>query len=172
MRHPQYTSLYTRRESLEWFVEKGGRLALALLDNDTIIGFAVLDYPDSEERWAKLGQESVMEVKAVEVLRHFRHQGIASHLLAALLSDLDLDKKIVYLTAYSWTWDLGYLGMTVEAYQKMLLSLYGHFGFIEYPTNEPNVCLKPENMFMARVGKNVNEKMLEKFQWVRFGIPF
>jgi len=168
--HAQYKSIYTKRGTLEFFVKNGGSVALAILDNKTIIGFAVLDDPDPKERWAGLGERIMMELKAVEVLREYRNQSIARHLLFNLLSDPRLEQKIVYLTAYSWTWDLDYSGLDIQSYKKMLKSLYARFRFIEYLTNEPNICLKPENFFMARIGKNVPQKLQEDFQWLRFGL--
>jgi acetoin utilization protein AcuA len=165
-----YTSLYTRKEDLAYFVEKRGEIALALLDNQTIIGFAVLDYPEGNERWAKLGGKIVMVLKAVEVLREFRNQGIARQLLTHLFSDARLDAKIVYLTAYSWTWDFDYAGLDPLSYGNMLVSLYGGFGFKAQLTNDPNICLKSENIFMVRMGKNIVHGIQEKFKWLRFGV--
>lgn len=169
-KYERYTSLYTRKEDIAYFVEKRRNIALALFDNQTIIGFAVLDYPEENERWARLGNEIVMELKAVEVLREFRNQGIARQLLTHLFSDGGLDAKIVYLTAYSWTWDLDYAGLGVLSYGAMLMTLYNGFGFKKYPTNELNICLKSENLFMVRMGKNVDPRIQEKFKWLRFGV--
>ncbi|MCD4722862.1 MAG: hypothetical protein K8S13_23840 [Desulfobacula sp.] len=170
--HAHYTSIYTRRETLECFAKKGAGITLAILDNKTIVGFSVLDYPNVKERWAKLGEGIMMEIKAVEVLRGFRNHGIARQLLFPLFRDPELEKKIVYLTAYSWTWDLDYSGLSVQSYRNMLINLYAGFGLIEYLTNEPNICLKPENIFMAQVGKNVPQEIRETFKWMRFGVSF
>jgi acetoin utilization protein AcuA len=41
---------------------------------------------------------------------------------------------------------------------------------VEYQTNEPNICLKPENVFMGRVGKNVAAEVQNDFKWLRFGM--
>ena len=169
-KYDRYTSIYTRKEELTHFVEKNGRVALALLDNQVIIGFAVLDYPEETERWARLGGKIVMALKAVEVLREERNCGIARKLLFPLFSDVGLEEKIVYLTAYSWTWDLEYSGLSLWGYRNMLIALYSGFGFIESGTNELNICLKPENIFMVRKGKNVVQKIQEKFKWLRFGV--
>jgi len=168
--HALYRSIFTRKATLERIVGRGGSITLALLDNKTIVGFAALDYPDTNERWSGLGDNIVMELKAVEILRELRNNGIARRLLAHLLSDPELEKKIVYLTAYSWTWDLDYLGLSVQSYRNILIHLYASFGFLEFPTNEPNICLKRENIFMARVGKNVLQNSREAFKWMRFGL--
>ncbi|MCD4742652.1 MAG: hypothetical protein K8R67_09295 [Desulfobacteraceae bacterium] len=170
--HTQYRSIYTMRESLEFFAGKGGSVTLAILDNNIIIGFAVLDYPDARERWARLGKNTIIELKAVEVLREFRNHWIAPHLLSNLFSDSKLEQKIVYLIAYSWTWDIDYSGLSIQSYRDKLVDLYTDFGFIEYLTNEPNICLRPENIFMARVGKNISQNVREDFKWIRFGLSF
>jgi acetoin utilization protein AcuA len=41
---------------------------------------------------------------------------------------------------------------------------------VEYQTNEPNICLKPENVFMGRIGKKVSLEGQNDFKWLRFGM--
>ena len=48
--------------------------------------------------------------------------------------------------------------------------LFEPFGFQEYETNEPNLCLKPENIFMARIGARVSAEDQNRFKWLRFGM--
>jgi acetoin utilization protein AcuA len=165
-----YRLTHCTKQSLQRIIEKGGRVALALLEHKIIVGFAVLDFPDKNERWVLPDPKIVMELKAVEVLREFRNRGIARQLLAHLLSEDFVEEKIIYLTAYSWTWDLDFPGFTVRSYRDMLISLYTPFGFLEFQTNEPNICLKPENMFMVRMGKKIPKKVREDFKLLRFGI--
>ncbi len=169
-RHGPYCSIFTQKQTLEHIAEKGGSITLALLDHRVIIGYAVLSYPDPAERWAKSGEGVAMELKAIEVVREFRNQGIGRRLLDRLFSDSELDEKIVYLTAYAWTWDLEHSGLSAQAYRNLLISLYTGVGFIACSTNEPNVCLRPENIFMVRVGKTVSQQAREKFKQLRFGI--
>ena len=68
--------------------------------------------------------------------------------------------------------DLGFEGVrkTAQQYRQMLIKLFELHGFKEYQTNEPNVCLKPENLFMCRVGNIVNQVILDRFRWLRFGL--
>jgi hypothetical protein len=54
-------------------------------------------------------------------------------------------------------------------YRRILIKLFEPHGFQEYRTNEPNVCLKPENLFMCRIGKKISKKILDRFKWLRFG---
>ena len=77
---------------------------------------------------------------------------------------------IAYMVGYSWTWDLDGTGKTAQEYRNILLHLFSPHGFIEMQTNEPNICLKPENLFMARVGGNLPDKILQEFKWLRFGV--
>jgi acetoin utilization protein AcuA len=77
---------------------------------------------------------------------------------------------IVYMVGYSWTWDLDGTGLTAQQYRNMLIRLFSAHGFHEFQTNEPNLCLKPENLFMGRVGSQVSDQMRKAFKWLCFGI--
>lgn len=169
--HAQYRSLYTRRQSLEDNAEQpDGNVTLALADGNLIVGFGVLAYPEAGERWAELEHRVMMEVKAIETCRDWRSQGLARGILGMLLNHPFVEDKIVYMVGYSWTWDLDGTKKTVQQYSRMLIRLFEPFGFVEYQTNEPNICLKPENVFMGRIGKNVSLKVQNDFKWLRFGM--
>ena len=169
--HAQYKSLYTRKESLEQIAaQPDTNVTLALAGEQTIVGFGVLAYPEPPERWAALQPRVMMEVKAIEVARDWRSKKIAAGILEALTSDPQIEEKIVYMVGYSWTWDLDGTRKTAQQYRQMLIRLFEPFGFIEYQTNEPNICLKAENLFMGRVGKRVDESTGQAFKWLRFGI--
>ncbi len=165
-----YRPIYHRKESLGQMAAGGGRVAAALLNGRTIIGFAVLDRPNPEERWARLDAETVLELKAVEVFRPFRGHGVARRLLSGLLADSGIEDTIIYLTTYVWIWDLKSSGLTAAAYRDMLLALYRPFGFVRQRTNEPNICLQPENLFMVREGRHVPLEIKESFKLLRFGV--
>jgi acetoin utilization protein AcuA len=143
---------------------------VALEGNTDIIGFGVLAYPDSEDRWIKLGPEKMMEIKALEVCRRWRSAKVAQGILKMILTYPKIEDKIVFLVGYAWTWDLDGTKQSAQQYRNMLIHLYETFGFQEYQTNEPNICLKPENFFMGRVGKNVSQNMINNFKWLRFGL--
>lgn len=169
--HAHYKSLYTRRESLEKnAAEADANVTLALTASEEIIGFGVLTYPEADERWAKLDSGIMMEVKAIEVSRDWRSLGVAKGIIETLLSHPQIEEKIAYMVGYSWTWDLDGTKQSTQQYRRMLIKLFEPFGFLEYQTNEPNICLKPENIFMGRVGKNVKKDLQNKFKWLRFGI--
>jgi acetoin utilization protein AcuA len=169
--HAQYRSLYTRRQSLEDNAEQPDtNVTLALTDGNLIVGFGVLAYPEAGERWAELEPQIMMEVKAIETCRVWRSQGLAKGILSMLLHHSFVEDKIVYMVGYSWTWDLDGSKKTAQQYRRMLIRLFEPFGFVEYQTNEPNICLKPENVFMGRVGKNVSSAVQDDFKWLRFGM--
>ena len=168
--HAQYKSLYTKKESLEKNArQKKANVTLALED-DNIIGFGVLNEPEQGERWLNLGPGLMMEVKAIEVSRKFRSSGIAGGILASLVDPLFVEDIIVYMVGYSWTWDLDGTENSALGYRNMLIRLFEPCGFQELQTNEPNICLKPENLFMARVGRHVSEADRKAFKWLRFGV--
>jgi len=170
-RHAQYRSLYTRKETLETdSAREGVNVVLAVDPRDTIIGFGVLNYPDEDERWLDLGPGVMMELKVIEVCRRWRSAGLADGIMKMLVAHETVEDIILYLVGYSWTWDLDGTGKTAQAYRAMLIHLFEPYGFEELQTNEPNICLKPENIFMARVGKTVSEDMRKKFKWLRFGV--
>jgi len=166
-----YKSLYTARESLENDARQtDANVVLALTEGKQIIGFGVLNYPRRDERWAELGSGLMIELKAIEVCRSWRSARVASAILGMLLAHPLIEEKIVYLVGYSWTWDLVGAGKTTKQYRQMLINLFRPQGFREYRTNEANICLRPENIFMCRVGKNITGVILNRFKWLRFGL--
>jgi len=169
--HTEYKSLYTSRKLLENSAEQpDANIVLALTEQSHIIGYGVLTYPDPGERWADLGPKIMMEIEAIEVCRDWRSLKIAPCIAKMMVALPQIEEKIVYLVGYSWTWDLKGTRKTTQQYRQMLINLFQPHGFEEYRTNEPNVCLKPENLFMCRVGKNITQVILDRFKWLRFGL--
>lgn len=169
--HSQYKSLYTRRDTLEEIAQQPDtNVVLALIEANTIIGFGVLAYPEPGERWPELGPQIMVEVKAIEVARPWRSAKIASSILKMVVDHPQIEDKIAYMVGYSWTWDLEGTKKTAQEYRSMLIRLFEPQGFQEYQTNEPNICLKSENVFMCRIGKNISEVILNRFKWLRFGL--
>ena len=169
--HGRYKSLYTKRESLEKIADQdGANVVLALTDELQIIGLGVLSYPGSKERWSELGTYLMMEVTAIEVARSWRSAKIASQILKLMINHPGIEDKIFYMVGYSWTWDLEETKKTGAEYRKILMRLFASCGFQEFQTNEPNISLKPENLFMCRIGKNVSDVILNRFKWLRFGL--
>ena len=151
--YAQFKSLYTKKESLAQIAsEAGANVTLALDQESSIIGFGVLAYPDPDERWSQLAPQVMIEGKAVEVARSWRSFRVADGIIRTLLADRSVENKIVYMVGYSWTWDLDGTQMDGMGYREILIALFESHGFSEMQTNDPNICLKPENLFMARVG--------------------
>jgi len=171
--HAHYRSLYTKRESLERKAEQPDTsVVLAIADSKRIVGFGVLAYPDPEERWAQLAPNLMLEVNAIEVSREWRSKKVARGIVQMMNVHPKIEDKVAYFVGYSWTWDLDGNRMTAQQYRQMMARLFEPFGFEEYQTNEPNICLKPENIFMARIGENVSKELQNKFKWLRFGMSF
>jgi acetoin utilization protein AcuA len=169
--HAHYRSLYTKRESLEHKAEQPDTsVVLAVADSEHIVGFGVLAYPDAEERWAGLKPQMMMEVNALEVSRQWRAKKIAKGIIQMMMVHPLIEEKIAYFVGYSWTWDLDGNRMSAQQYRQMMARLFEPFGFEEFQTNEPNICLKPENIFMARIGENVSKEVQSHFKWLRFGM--
>jgi acetoin utilization protein AcuA len=169
--HAHYRSLYTKRESLERRAEQPDTsVVLAIVDSKRIVGFGVLAYPDPEERWAQLAPNLMMEVNALEVSREWRSKKVARGIVQMMNVHPKIEDKVAYFVGYSWTWDLDGNRMTAQQYRQMMAHLFEPFGFEEYQTNEPNICLKSENIFMARIGENVSKELQNQFKWLRFGM--
>ncbi len=169
--HTHYKSLYTRKDSLiKRASQEEANVVVALDNTGNIIGFGVLAYPSPHERWAQLKPRVMMEVIAIEVSREWRSYNIGNAVVEAMLSHPKREEKILYLVGYFWTWDLEGSKKPASEYKKMMIRLFKPFGFIEYKTNEPNICLSPDNLFMARVGSEVPVKIQDDFKWLCFGI--
>jgi len=135
-----------------------------------IVGVGVMEPPPSGERWHRVGEGVMLEVSVIEVSREWRSRGVARKLLSLLMDHPEIEDRIIYMVGYSWTWDLDGLGKTAMEYRNILLSLFAGFQFKSYPTNEPNVSLRPENLFAARIGAHVSPEVQRKFKWVRFNL--
>jgi len=51
-----------------------------------------------------------------------------------------------------------------------MIRLLKGFGFQECYTNEPNIAMREENLFMVRMGSEVSEEDQKLFRNLRFGI--
>jgi acetoin utilization protein AcuA len=110
------------------------------------------------------------EMGALEVSRNFRQVGLAHAMIQETLSDVFFEWKIAYMNGFSWHWDLDGTRLGMTQYGKMMLRLLKKHGFQEYYTNEPNIALREENLFMARIGSRVSEQDRKRFRNLRFGI--
>lgn len=165
-----YSSIIQKLEVFERVAsQKEGRVSLALLDDRIVIGYLVCWYPEKTERWSKLG-DLMYELGAVEVSRNFREMGVAHTMVDLMVSDDFFEEKIAYMNGFSWHWDLDGSGLSKFEYRKMMLKFLKNWCFQEFYTNEPNIALRQENLFMARIGSRVSENDRKRFRNLRFGI--
>jgi acetoin utilization protein AcuA len=169
--HTGFGSRLTRRESLiRRAAEEDANVVLAVAGNENIIGFGVLAYPEPHQRWVRLGPKVMMEIKGIEVIRDWRRMGVGDALAKGMLSHPGAEGKIIYSTGYTWTWDLDGTKMSASQYRNMMVRLFQPYQFQEYKTNEPNICLDHDNLFMCRIGKNVSDRLRDDFKWLRHGV--
>jgi acetoin utilization protein AcuA len=165
-----YSSIIHKLEAFETIARrKEGRVTLALLEPDLIVGYGTCSYPASDERWSALG-ELMYEMAAVEVSRNFRSLQLAGRILEATMNEDFFEDKITYMCGYSWHWDLEGSGVNAVQYRQIMMKLYSRVGFREVYTNEPNISLREENVMMIRVGSRVSEEDRKRFRYLRFGI--
>ncbi|HMK35559.1 MAG TPA: N-acetyltransferase [Desulfomonilaceae bacterium] len=165
-----YSSIIQKLESFQKIARReGGRITLALVEPNIIVGYNTCWYPAPDERWSALGT-LMYELAAVEVSRHYRGLHIARRILELTLDDDFFEDKIAYINGYSWHWDLEGSGLSAAQYRQMMMRLYSPFGFREVYTNEPNIALRDENIMMIRVGSRVSPDDQRRFRYLRFGI--
>ncbi len=172
-RNPQgsYTPLVSRKERLcKTVAQPDANVTLATLQRGKIVGVGLLESPEPDDRWNKVGERIMMEVTIVEVNREWRHIGVAQNILHVLMDHSMAEHRIYYMVGYSWTWDLDHHGGGAMDYRNTLIQLFSREGFKSFQTNEPNIMLRPENLFMARIGAGVPEETVQRFKLARFNL--
>ncbi|MDR1396349.1 MAG: hypothetical protein LBJ14_01235 [Desulfarculales bacterium] len=145
---------------------ENARTALALNEGE-ILGYVVIRPPLAGERW---GRMPIMREIFCELARGMRGRNIMQALLKAIHQDPDQEKLIYYLLGYSWHWDLNGSGRSGLEYRQSIISLVAPYAYKEYPTNDPNVGLHGENIFMARLGAGISPQERRAFSRLLFGI--
>jgi acetoin utilization protein AcuA len=169
--YARYSPIISHKKSLvEAAARPDANVTLATTGDGHIIGFAILQYPNADERWTRVGKQIMMELSVVEVSRAWRSHGIATKLLDLALDHPLIEDRIFYMVGYSWTWDLDDYALPVMEYRNMMVRLFSRYGFSIYQTNEPNILLRPENLFMARLGSNLSQEIQQRFKWVLFNL--
>jgi acetoin utilization protein AcuA len=112
----------------------------------------------------------MMEVSVIEVSRRWRSMGISKEILRYLVQDPETEERILYMVGYSWTWDLDGTGLAAVTYRRMMIRLFSSQGFETFQTNEPNIMMRQENVFMARIGAGIPDPVRRKFKLVRFNM--
>ena len=171
MKYARYRPIVSKKQTLiKAASQPDTNVSLAFTVDGKIIGIGILEYPARDERWARVGDRIMMEVSIIEVSRPWRSMGISKEILRILMDNPFKEDRIIYMVGYSWTWDLDDKSMSGMVYRDMLIGLFSQQGFKTFPTNEPNIMMRPENLFMARVGVNISEDIQKRFKLVRFDL--
>lgn len=167
----RFRSFFDSIDSLKNQLSAPGAEMTVALDGERIIAYALVRPAPADDRWAELEDPPMFEL-IIEAARGKRSGRIAKPLLKLLVDQPYNDQRILYLVGYSWTWDLEESGKTMQEYRLTLKALVEFLGFKEFPTNEPNVALKEENLFMARLGPEIDADRSRKrrFTNLLFGI--
>ena len=169
--HPHYNPIISSKESLMRIAaEQDTNVTLATTAEDAIVGFGILQYPEPGERWLRVGDRVMMELSVVEVSCDWRGGGLAGKILEYALNHPLKEDKILYMVGYSWTWDISGSGLAIMEYRDMMIGLFEKFGFTLRQTNEPNIMMRPENMFMVRMGANVTAAVGKRLKQVQFNL--
>ncbi len=169
--YAQYNPIISQKKSLiEAASLPDANVTLAHTQDGLIVGLSLLVYPDPDERWLRVGRKIMMELAAIEVSKSWRAGGLAKKLLSLAVNHPLEKERIFYMVGYSWTWDLDDKHQSATEYRNVLIRLFTGEGFAIFQTNEPNIMLRPENLFMARIGDCVPEKTRKKFKMVRFNL--
>ena len=164
-----YRSIVSKKQTLiRAASQPDTNVTLAFTLDGKIVGFGILEYPPSGERWRRLGGWIMMEVSVIEIGRPWRSLGISKKIIQLLVNHPSKEERIFYMVGYSWTWDLA--GISAMDYRDMLIGIFSQQGFKTFQTNEPNVMMRPENLFMARIGANISEDIKKRFKLVRFDL--
>ena len=136
----------------------GAELTLAYTFSGEIVGEVSLIPADA---WWQ-GLEQTYEI-AVQVSSHWRRLGIARQLLASALSFEAQEERIILGMGFSWHWDTEGLGLMPSRYRLLIEQLSASYGFCEYLTIEPNIRMDSANIFLARIGSRVDQKVMNLF---------
>ena len=128
-----------------------------------IIGYITMVKSNFNERWAKLSDNSVVELGFIEVSRNWRNMGIATKMVEVTFQDGRYDDNITYSTEYSWHWDMEYNKLNKGEYRDILLKIFKRAGFEEYDTDDPDITVDWANMLTVRIGGDVDIERNQKF---------
>ena len=170
-KYSHYNPIISSKKSLAKIAaEPDANVTLATTPEGDIIGFGILQYPSPDERWVRVGDRVMMEVSVIEVSRSWRGGGLARKILEYVLAHPLKDDKILYMVGYSWTWDLEGSRLRTMSYRDMMIDLFAGFGFTLRQTNEPNIMMRPENMFMVKIGANIPDQVRKRLKQVQFNL--
>ena len=139
-------------------------LTLAYTPTGEIVGQVTLAPADA---WWQ-GVANTYEL-AMEVSSPWRRLGIARQLLSLTLEHHAVEEMILVAVGLSWHWDLKGSGLYPFRYRSLLAHILEPSHFFECLTDEPNVELDPANILLVRIGKRVEQEVMDQvFQRMRF----
>ena len=139
-------------------------LRLAYTPGGEIVGQVTLAPADA---WWQ-GVANTYEL-AMEVSSPWRRLGIARQLLSLTLEHHAVEEMILVAVGLSWHWDLKGTGLSPFRYRSLLAHVLEPYHFFECLTDEPNVGLDPANILLVRIGKRVEQEVMDQsFQRMRF----
>ncbi|ART77647.1 GNAT family N-acetyltransferase [Sutcliffiella horikoshii] len=144
-----------------------GRIIIART-HDTIVGYVTYLYPDPMERWSEGKMENLIELGAIEVVPEVRGCSVGKSLLQVSMMDDMMENYIVITTEYYWHWDLKGTGLNVWEYRKIMEKMMNAGGLEYYATDDPEISSHPANCLMARIGKNIDQESIQRFDQLRF----
>ncbi|MBU9721102.1 MULTISPECIES: GNAT family N-acetyltransferase [Bacillaceae] len=143
------------------------RIIIAREENK-IVGYAILLYPDELERWSEVNIDNLLELGAIEVSANYRGFKLAKNLLKVSMMDDAVEDYIIITTEYYWHWDLRGTGLSIWEYRDVMAKVMESGGLEWYATDDPEICSHPANCLMARIGKRVSPEAIHEFNRVRF----
>ena len=139
-------------------------LTLAYTPGGEIVGQVTLAPADP---WWQ-GVANTYEI-AIEVSAHWRRLGIARQLLSLALEFDAVEERTLVALGLSWHWDLKGAGVSPFRYRSLLAHILEPYHFFECLTDEPNVGMDPANILLVRIGKRVEQEVMDQlFQRMRF----
>lgn len=144
-----------------------GRI-IAVMEDNTLVGYVTFHYPDELERWSTAKMNDLIELGAIEIAKEYRSFGIGKRAIQLAFSDQQLDNAIVFATEYYWHWDLDGTKLNVWDYRKMMEKLMQTVGMTWHATDDPEICSHPANCLMVRIGPEVPMDSIEQFDQLRF----
>src|SRR6266487_21295 len=139
-------------------------LTLAYTSTGEIVGQVILAPADA---WWQ-GVANTYEL-AMEVSSPWRRLGIARQLLSLTLEHHAVEEMILIAVGLSWHWDLKGSGLSPFGYRSLLAHILEPYHFFAWLTDEPNVGLDPANILLVRIGKRVEQEVMDPlFQRMRF----
>ena len=140
-----------------------GRVLVAYSDR-RVVAYLTFHPPEGECRWVSLPRGKIIELGGIEVARGFRGMRLARRLMDQAFATPDFDDVIVYAQALTWCWDLEGSGKSMGDYRRMMLRLFGAYGFEPYVTDEPNIRYDHTSFLMARMGPKASPALAKAFQ--------